>query len=340
MVAVKAHLAQKFLAEPDARLSAFLLYGTDPGQVSERARQLALSLAKRQTPEGELIRLDDSDLDTDRDRLGVELRTMPMFGGRKVVRVSAGRIINATVLKELVESDDLAGLLVVEAQNLKPSDTLRSVFEKSPTAAAIACYGDDDRDLDSLVGEVLDAAGLRIGREARHLLIERLGADRALSRSELEKLALHVYGRGEVTAEDIDEIVGDASELAVDRVVDAALSGDMATSVNEFARAVSSGESAQMIIGAIQRHLHRLHRARVEVDAGTGMDEALRALRPPLHFKARDSFAAQCRRWPRSDLERAIAASGDALKTARLNSELEEAIAERLLISLASQARR
>ena len=338
MVAVKAHLAEKFLVNPDEALAAFLFFGSDAGLVSERAQSTAKRIAERETPAGEILRLDDADVEGDRDRLGVELRTMPMFGGRKVVRVTTGRIINAAVLKDLVEAGDLAGTLIVEAGNLKPTDTLRAVFEKSPQAAAIACYGDEGRDLDALIREVLDAARMTITTDARTLLATRLGADRALSRGEVEKLVIYAQGRGRIEVEDVEAIVGDASELAIDRIVNAAASGNAALAVNELARAVTAGEDAQTVIAAIQRHLHKLHRVRADLDRGASLDEALRQLRPPLHFKQRDAFSAQCRRWSRPSLDKALAATADALKAARLNSAIEEALAERLLLSLASHS--
>lgn len=338
MVAVKAHLAEKFLSAPDKTLQAFLLFGTDVGQVSERAQLAASRIAARETPAGEIIRLDDADLDTDRDRLAVELRTLPMFGGRKVVRVTTGRIINAAMLKELVEPGDLAGTLIVEAGNLKPTDSLRATFEKLPHAAAIACYGDEGRDLNGLVAEVLDPAGLRIASDARALLVSRLGADRALSRAEIEKLALYARGRQQIDVDDIDAIVGDASELTIDRIINAAASGDAAAAVNEFARAINAGENAQMVITAILRHLQKLHRVRTELDRGTSTAEAIRQLRPPLHFKQHDAFTGQCRRWSRPALDRALLASAEALKTARRNSAIEDIVAERLLLSLASHS--
>lgn len=336
MVAVKAHLAENFLKNPDASLRGILFFGSDPGLITERAQTAAKRLAARETPTGEIIRLDDADLDSDRDRLGVELRTLPMFGGRKIVRVTTGRIINAAVLKDLINSGDLAGVLIVEAGNLKPTDALRAAFEKAPHAAAVACYGDEGRDLETLARDVLETAGMDISAEARALLIARLGADRALSRAEIEKLVLFAQGKPRIEIEDVEAIVGDASELAIDRIVNAAASGDAATAVNEFARAVTAGESPQMVIAAIQRHFQKLHRVRAEIDRGQQLNDAIRQLRPPLHFKQRDAFTGQCRRWARPALDRALAATADALKTARLNAPIEQVVAERLLMSLAS----
>ena len=91
MVAVKAHQAQAFLSSPDPKIRAVLFFGSDAGLVSERAQALARAAAARFDPPGELLRLDESDLDADADRLAVELGTVPMFGGPKIVRTSAGR---------------------------------------------------------------------------------------------------------------------------------------------------------------------------------------------------------------------------------------------------------
>lgn len=344
MVAIKTGSIRRLLTDPDPKLTAFLFYGPDPGLVSERAQQISKRLAAREDPPGELIRLDDADLDQNRDRLAVELRMMPMFGGRKVVRVTTGRIINAVMLKELVEAGDLAGYLVIEAGNLKNTDALRKAFEAAPAAAVVACYQDEQRDLDGLVNDVLQAERLTIDADARALLVARLGADRGLSRAEVEKLAIYAQakagGKGSIDIDDVDAIVGDAAELAIDRIVNAAAGGDATTAINELSRAVAAGESAQMVVVALLRHLQRLHRIRAEIDRGAALDDALRQMRTPLHFKAKDAFAAQLRRWSMPMLDRALAASADALKAARLTSALEEVLVERLLLSLASLARR
>lgn len=339
MVAVKAHQASAFLKSPDPKLTAILFFGSDAGMIAERAAGLARLLAARDDPPGELLRLDDADFDTDPDRLTVELMTMPMFGGRKILRASAGRRVNAAAVRPLLEGPPIAGVLIIEAGNLKPDEGLRPLFEKSPTAAAIACYGDDAQDLEVMVRQILEAAKIKIAPDAREMLVARLGADRALSRGEVEKLALYAHGKPEISVDDVEAIVGDASEQSMDRIVTAAASGDAARAVFEFNRSVTAGESAQGIILAVQRYVHRLHRTRAAIDQGRSLDDALRGLRPPLHFKAKDAFAAQLRMWSTSRLDAALAAVAAAAKAARLTSTLEDTLTERLLLTIAKLAR-
>ena len=337
MVAIKAHQADAFLQAVERVPAAVLFYGSDAGLVSERAAALARQLAEREA--GEIVRFDDADLDDDPARISVELQTIPMFGGRKIVRAAAGRRVNAAALKPLVEASAIEGFLIVEAGNLRPDEALRALFEKSAHAAAVACFPDEARDLEAMIGQVLGAAGIEIAPDARRLLVSRLGADRALSRAEVQKLALFARGKARIEETDVEAAVGDAAEMALDRIVLASASGRAADAVAECDRCVAGGDSAQSVIAALQRHYVRLHRLRSGYDAGRSLDDAMRALKPPPHFRQKAALEQQCRNWTLAGLDTALARIADAAKEARLNSALEGALAERLLLDLGTLAK-
>jgi DNA polymerase III subunit delta len=337
MVALKSSDVPAFLKSFDKRIESILVFGTDPGQVSETARLIATRLAAAETPPGEILRIEDPDLESDPGRLAVELKTIQMFGGPKIVRTTASRRITAQSLGPLI-AGGLTGRLVVEAGNLKADDAMRALFEKSPKAAAIACYADSAADLDRLIRDILGAAKQTLAADARQLLLARLGADRALSRAEIEKLSLYAQGRGTIELEDVEAIVGDASEQTTDRIIESAAAGRSGVAVTEFDRAIASGEDAQVIIGAIQRHFHRLHRVRAAIDAGRSFDDATRTLRPPLFFKQKSTFQAQVALWTSDRLSDARGRIARAALAARRGGDLEAIIAERLLIELGALA--
>ncbi len=336
MVAVKAHQAESFLKAVASVPAAVLFYGSDAGLVSERAVVLARRLAERD--DGEILRIEDADLEDEPGRIGIELQTIPMFGGRKIVRATAGRRITAAVLKPLIDGN-LEGNLIVEAGNLRPDEALRSLFEKSPHAAAVACYPDEVRDLDAMINEVLGAAGLEIAPEAKRLLVSRLGADRGMSRAEVQKLALFARGSTRISEADVEVAVGDAAEMALDRIVLASASGRAAEAIKECDRSVAGGDSAQGVIAALQRHYLRLHRLRGIFEAGRSLDDAMRSLRPPPHFRQKAALEQQCRDWSLARLDAALGRIAATAKEARLNSALEEALAERLLLDLGALAK-
>jgi DNA polymerase-3 subunit delta len=339
VVAIKGAQAANFVKALEPRIVAALIHGDDAGMVSERARAAAEAFARRSKPPGEVLRIEDGDLESDPDRLHTELRTVSMFGGSRVIRTSTSRKINAQFLKPLLEPGAMTGTLVVEAGQLRREDAMLKLFEGSAIAVAVACYPDEARDLASVVREAMSEAGVEIAEDARQLLVSRLGADRVLTRAEIDKLLLYVHGTGKVTVEDVEAIVGDASEMAIDAILLAASAGNGRKAINELDRAVAAGESPQGIIVMALRHFQRLHRLRALLDQGRSFEDAARSMRPPLHFKTKGLLEAQLRSWDAPRLDRAIAAISRTAKDARLSSQLEATLAERMMLELAAMVR-
>ena len=337
MVAVKAHEADAFLRALPPKITALVFYGSDDGLISERALAACKSAANASEPPGEILRFDDLDLERDPGRIATELTTVSMFGGRRVIRVSASRRVTSATIGPLL-SGPLEGVLVIEAGNLKPDEGLRGLFEKSPTAAAIACYADEARDLEAIIRATLTTYKLDISHEARQALIARLGGDRAQSRAEIEKLALYCYGRPRVEVADVEAATGDTSELALESVVTAAAAGQATVALAASDRAFAAGESPQALIIIAQRYFQRLHRVRAGLEQTGSMDQALRALRPPLHFKSRDAFTRNAQAWSGGKLIRALDRIATAQRTARTTGLDDTLTADRLILDLARLA--
>ena len=85
MVALKGNAVDAFLARPD-RLVA-LVYGPDTGLVAERAAVL-LSGHLQGDAMGRVV-IDGDSLAGDPGRLVNEASSVPMFGGRQAIRVTA-----------------------------------------------------------------------------------------------------------------------------------------------------------------------------------------------------------------------------------------------------------
>jgi DNA polymerase III subunit delta len=341
MVAVKSS-PEAYLKSPPKGINAILLFGPDAGLVTERAQALAKAVAAQTNPPGDIFRLDDSDLENDPDKITVELTTVSMFGGRRIVRASQSRRVTAASLKPLLDDGRLEGFLIIEAGALKAEDGMRKLFEQSSSAAAIPCYADEARDLEGLIKEVLARHKLDITPDAKRLLLSRLGADRGVSRMEVDKLALYALGSPEITEADVAAIVGDASDMTIDAIISAAATGKGSAAVTECDRALAAGESAQYVMIAAQRHLQRLHRVRMALEAGASMDEALKGLRPPVFYNQRGAFVAQVELWSAAKLIRALARITEAQRLARSGGELgaldEAVLTEGLLLDIARLA--
>lgn len=333
MVAFKAAQTAPFIRSPQDRFVAALVYGPEAALVSECARELARSYVKSSEPEAELIRIDDRDLSDNPDRLAIEVQTLSMFADRRVVLVKAERRLKPEMLKELINGE-LAATLIVEAGNLRPSSPLRKLFEGNDRTVALPCYADPAKDMGPLIDSELTACDVRISSEARAYLINRLGNDLGQARGECAKLATYAGAGTEISIEDIDAIIGDMGAGVVDALATAAAEGKTRDALSQLDALLASGQSTHAALAALSRYFQRLHKLCSAVEAGIPASTAVGKFRPPLHFKQRDALLLQSRKWSRQAAANALKRVQETMQGTRLTPGLDSEMTERLLIAI------
>src|SRR5215470_8829085 len=286
MVALKSSEIDGFVARPDGRRPIALVFGPDAGLVRERVDALIKAAVDDPADPFALARLDGDALADEPTRLVEEAHTVPLFGGRRAVLVKAGGRSFADAVAMLLAAPPAADCrIVIEAGDLKRNAPLRALCEKSAVAAALPCYADGERELARLIDEEMRAANIAIAADARALLTSLIGGDRRASRNEIRKLALYAAGKGAVEIDDVLAVVADASSLALDGAVDAAFAGRAAEVEAQFAKARAAGTYPGVIVSAALRQVAQLHRARLAVESGASVGEAVGSAMPGLHFR-------------------------------------------------------
>src|SRR5687768_16195388 len=281
MVAVKPHDAERYLAAPPEGIRLFLLYGNDPGGVTERARPVERIAQKRGSADT-VLRFGSDQISASPGCIADEVYAPSLFGGEPVVslRVLDGRHNVLGALEPILERPPDAAWLVVEAGELTPSSPLRRAFEASPAAAAVPTFQVEGAGLVSFIHAAAEEAGMRIEPAAVERLIEGLGGDRLAGRGELERPFQYVGPSALVASEDVQAIVGETIESRSDGIIDAALLGEHETLETGLARLRSEGGSAAALGAQMLRHLLQLTALRAGVDSGSSAAAALDRARP------------------------------------------------------------
>jgi DNA polymerase-3 subunit delta len=339
MVSVRHSEADRFIAQPDRSICVYLVFGSDNGLISERARTLAHASVTDPNDPFQLIRLDAETLAADPIRLVDEANTVPLFGGRRAIWVEAGSKSFAAAVETLLAAPPPHCALIIEAGPLKRDAALRKMIEKSRVGAAIECYPDDVAGLGRLIERAVAAVGATISGEAKQVLIASLGSDRLSTRSELEKLLLYAHGSKQIRLKDVEAIVTDASALSLEAAIDGAFLSDLKAVDATASRVYAEGGDPAQLLSAALRHAVVVHRARLELDRGATILEAIEAVAPRLFFKRKPALEQQLRLWNEIRLGRAIAILADAIGRARREHRLAEIIAVRALWSVAQIAR-
>lgn len=340
MVALRGRDIDIYLAKPDPARPVILLYGADAGLVRERADALIASAVDDPKDPFALVRMDGDALAAEPSRLVEEAMTVPLFGGRRAIRIRAGSKSFAGAIDTLADSALKDCRIVIEAGELRPESPLRKACERSKSAVAIACYPDTERDLAKLIDDELRLSNLRIAADARASLMALLGGDRQASRNELRKLVLYAHGQNEVTLDDVMAVVADASELKIDPIVDGAFAGNATVVETEFSKAMVAGTYPGMIMMAAQRQAALLHKASLAVQDGASPSQVVESGFPRLHFSRKGVVEAALRNFTPQRLVAIIEQLAVAALDVRKQNTLGAVIAQRALMSIAVNARR
>lgn len=297
---------------PPARVEAFLrepgpcrvvlLYGDDAGMIRDRGAALVRTVAGSLDDPFRVVELARDEM----TRLPDEAASLPLTGGRRVVRVRDATDAAAAQIRTVLKSNGPA-LVILEAPGLAARSRLRTDLEAAPDGVAIGCYPEEGHALEATIRDTLKQAHVSVEPDALSWLAGQLGADRAATRAELEKLALYAGTGGRVDLDAAMACIGDLSGLSLDDALFAATIGDLATADRALELAMAEGAAPVQVLRAGIMHLQRLQRARLAMDeTGLSAADATKAQRPPLFYRRVAAFNRALGLWSGSAIAAAI----------------------------------
>lgn len=325
----------RFCAQPPKDVAGALIYGEEPGLVTERRDVLiAALLGANAREEMRLSAISAAEARSDPAAIDAALRAQGFFPGPRAVVVSDATDGLAATLTAALAAAAPDAFLLVTAGMLPARSALRKAFEAAKTAAAAPCF----RDPPTVADLRTRLQQLGVENIATHALDDLMNAvsdlDPALIDGLLAKLALYKLGDAtELNGADIAACAPPRGTAALDGLLDAVSAGNPPATLGALAMLDAQGVSAVEIAIAAGRHFRQLH----ALVAGSGGGAAAR-LGPP---SRRDRLSAQAHRWGAPRLESALAAIHETDAALRRGGERPgAAIIARVLLRLALSADR
>ncbi|MEM8853455.1 MAG: DNA polymerase III subunit delta [Pseudomonadota bacterium] len=339
MTALKAYDVQKRFTSADKLPPVILVFGPDRGLVTEVTGTIASLFEAEADDPFAVVKLDAATVTADPARLVDEARTVSLFGGKRLILVRDGASRNLSpAVAPLLKEPPQDAVVVLEAGDLRRGTGLRKEVEGDRVAAAVHCPADTERDLERMIEAEAASFGLAIGLDARTALMERLGADRAASRSEVTKACLHALGSDEVTVDDIDAVVGDVSVGAMADAVEAAFLGQPDTLDRRLATLMRQGVAPSTLLMTAQRMVQSLEMAAISVREGSLPTRAVETVRPPLYGARKTAAIHILDRWSVRGLRHASRAIAKATFSTRLMPALAPSLASDVLHKIAHRS--
>ena len=181
---------------------------------------------------------------------------------------------------------------------------------------------------------------ITISPDAVTHIVSNLGNDHATSRNEIEKLALLTGPGSSLTYDDVNEALGDSALLAVTDVAIAAAEGQMSRLQLALSRCPwTENLNSIMLIQGCQGYFRQLLTVQRASGRGSTPQQAVKSLRPPVHFKLQDRLVARVKSsWSETALNDAVNRLQDAELTLKTGMNNDQTYCAQTLLGLCMRA--
>jgi DNA polymerase-3 subunit delta len=192
-------------------------------------------------------------------------------------------------------------------------DRRKNPWKKVLAAAAVhSAEPLKGRSLRAHVEEELRGRGLRMAPAALQALLDEVGQDLRRLMGEVDKLDAFTGGKREITAEDVDLVLGQGFARPLYLLSDAFAARDTPRSLELLEGLLDGGEEGLRILATLHRSLRQVRAAAALREARTPKADIGRRLLPPnMQFKL-DALLDASRRWSDREARQALVALGRA----------------------------
>ncbi len=323
----------KFSKNIPSSVKAFLSYGNDEGLVFETAQEIAKKINPNLDDPFNVEELTSAKIKDDAGALYMAATSTSLMGGQKLVIIKDATDTITNAVKDFLELNSDA-FLVMFGTGLTRKSSLVQLTEGSDFAMALGCYADDMGALRQLIKQMLDENSITINEEAMSYLISKLGADRKMTRSEMNKLITYMGDDKTLTPEIAIACIDDASAVSFENLTDAIYAKNPKGISEGLQKLYGEGESEIAIIRIVASFFKRYIPAyKVMEDTGS-VTNAIANIRPKPNFKQEAKVKAGFRNWNIDKINRALDILVDAEINCKTTNYPLSQICERALLQI------
>jgi DNA polymerase-3 subunit delta len=263
-------------------------------------------------------------------------QTLPFMSEKRLVIARDIDVIKAGDLEELLAylSDPSPSTCLVLVAN-------QAKYEKKSVVAAVEKHGAATRFFALLDREILSwidgwakARGLSIQRDGAEYIRQIAGNDLQKIGSELEKIAIYIKDKKTIAFDDVKAAAGDFREYTPFDLAAAIGAKDREKAFLILRRLLQEGEAPVGLLGSVAWNFRRLLQAKSRQESGMPLEDAIRALRPPVIFHQMAQFKTQVKSYSADELRQAFTIMLSADRSLKSSSLPGRLVLERMILRL------
>lgn len=299
---------ENFLAAPQREHAAVLIYGVDNGLIREYSGKITKAvLGSAAIDPFAKIEISEAELLADPPRLADELSTISMMCRKRVIIIHDAGDKLAGIIETASSCFHKDNFLIVAAGELSGKSSLRVFFEKRPDCASLACYRDEIRDIQMIIRQRFDSAGIICNRDVLDYLAGQLGNDRYVTYQELEKLVIYAGDEKKLSLHDAQLLVDYNQDTQLDDIVNAVADRNITALEKTVTQHLREGTQPIMYLRSLQRYFNRLYSIRAQMLAtGKSAETVISGLRPQVFWKQQPILIRHAGSWNMENIVKAI----------------------------------
>lgn len=316
---------------------AILVYGTDYGLICEKLSDLTRAYFKNETSdqsEYNVLEISSQDITKEPRLLFDEANSMSLLSNKKIIKINNANDSIKLIMEKYLENPNYDSLFLLHADSLSPASTLRKLFENHKTAKILPCYSDDIKSIDSLVVNMFKKENISIETDARQALVERLGLDRLVTKTEIEKAILFCNPGGHLKYDQVISFVGDQTSINLEKLADSILLGDLTKSLSILSRLEKEDTHSIQIIKVLLKQLHNLHKIKISILSGISFEKVINNFRPTIYFKRKPHISKQIKFWSLNKITKALSVLYKAELECKRSARLQKTLVRQAIVGL------
>jgi DNA polymerase III subunit delta len=251
------------------KIAGCLVYGPEISVVDYRFNLIAKKIAPDLSDPFLVTNISKERLSEDKAILSDEFFSLSMLGGRKLILIKGADIAAGTALKSLFEEKDFAkksdNFILINGGDLDKSSALRKSAEDNPYFAAIPCYEDDERTIKSFISSQLSARQIKAKSAVVESLLNKLGKNRQVILSELDKIEIFLGDSKNLTPEIVSQLTESESEISINEFVTNFASQKFDLALLQSEKLLRDGFEAITLIRFLSNYFQKIYHCKVDL---------------------------------------------------------------------------
>ena len=311
-------------------IKSILFYGVNIG-----LKKHFKNIFKKNNKKSLIKNYNQEDLIRDKNILHDEIDNPSLFSEDKLIFIEGVSDKVFSLLEPII--DDLQNnKLIIFADPLDKRSKLRSYYEDSKTAMAVACYEDNELTIKKIITNRLkDFKGL--SAENINLIIDNCGVDRVKLENELSKINTYFINKS-IERNKLEDLLNLKSNDDFDLLKDAAIGGNKIKTNKLLSDTTLEPEKNILYLNIINQRLNKLYEV-VDHSKNTKIDDQLAKLKPPIFWKDKPIFISQMKIWNKKKIKKVLNKCYDLEINIKSNSIINKNILlKKLLLDICEQA--